>query len=143
MKKMILLALFSLLCNAGLFAQNRILAHEAYRHVGEVKEVFGDVYKAELRNNHATPDSALALLYFNDPYDPKKIFTILMKINLQRDSNIVKWIRSIRVPIQSTVTKPKSNEYDRMGAEGKIFLFEGKPAIRISYSDLMIPEAVD
>lgn len=143
MKKMIFLALFNLLCDAGLFAQNRILAHEAYRHVGEVKEVYGDVYKVELRNYHTTPDSALALLYFNDPYDPKRIFTILMKINLGRDSNVVKWIRSIRVPIQSTVMKPKSNEYDRMGAKGKIFIFEGKPAIRIAYSDLTIPEAVD
>lgn len=143
MKKMILLALVSTLFAAGSLAQNRILAHEAYRHIGEFKEVFGDVYKAELRHYHATPDSALALLYFNDPHDPKRIFTIIMKISLQRDSNIVTWIRSIRVPMQRNITKPKSNEYDRMGAEGKIFIFEGNPAIRIAYNDLMIPEAVD
>lgn len=137
---MILLVLITTLGAAGSIAQNRILAHEAYQHVGEFKEVFGDVYKAELRHYHAIPDSALALFYFNDPQDPKKNFTILMKINFRRDSNIVKWIRSIRVPIQSSLRKPKSNEYDHMGAAGKIFLFEGKPAIRIACNDLMIPE---
>lgn len=143
MKKKILLALISTLSAVGSLAQNCILAHEAYQHVGEIKEVFGDVYKAELRHYHATPDSALALVNFNDPHDPKRIFTILMKINLGWDSNVIKWIRSIRVPVQSTIAKSKSNEYARMSAEGKIFLFEGRPAIRVAYNELMIPEAVD
>jgi hypothetical protein len=134
--------LSTLIANNAL-SQSSIPAKEAGKHIGEFINVHGDLYKSEIRSNKAAPDSASILLYLGDIKNSEPYFILIVKVNINNkyDAPFIKAAeRKFKLGdynLSTAKKKPASFE-----ADGKIFMFEGKPAISINSGDLSIDEMV-
>jgi TonB family protein len=144
MKLLFYIILCLLLVNKAIAQQyNQYVIHpnEAKKHIGEKKQVYGEVYKVEIRKYKTRPDSALMLLYFGDINNQDESFISIIKVSFKHDTLQAKWARWFETH-KIDPAKNKKRVDDLNGAEGKIILFEGKPAIITDYDNMEILEPV-
>ncbi len=113
-------------------APPRINANDASKHIGETRQVAGYIFKIETRKPKTYPDSALVVFHLNNDNKLDKDFIILIRISTKKDTAFINLIKKIR----QNMNKPKDPGFAGYAAAGKIFLFEGKPAVMIKSGDL-------
>ena len=135
MGKLISIILFFVIISFNqALSQSYFRADSARSHIGEFREVRGHIFADNIRKYKSNPDSALCLLYFGNINNTKAVFVIVVKFNIKND------------PTFSSVVHPTHNEiikFDGLSARGKIFLFEGLPAIKIDANELGFLEQID
>jgi len=128
MKQLILLALFSIVINEAL-SQSNILADQANKHIGEVDTVQGNFHHGELRK--ILPDSAVEFFYLSSAIHTDATFIIIVKIDR---SNYVSACKRFEKINKGRGAEDKDFKFF---AIGKIFLYEGIPAMVVNYDDLI------
>lgn len=145
MKQLFYLPLLCILVFNKASAQNSnnrydLNINDAGKHIGEYKMVNGVLYKVEIRHDKANPDSASVLFYLHDTKHPSSYLINIFRVNIKGNTPQANWFRNIK-PGEVKPSKVIPDDYDA-AAEGKIFIFEGKPAIRTKFEDMIILEKV-
>jgi hypothetical protein len=125
---------YSLLVSKAL-TQSSIPAEEASKYVGEFKVVKGYAYYSEIRDNKDTSDSVYKIIHLSGTDHSKTDFIIIIKT--RKGSPVFTMLPNKR----DLKSIGKGVEFDIV-AEGKIFLFEGKPAIKIKENGIHILQRV-
>jgi len=117
--------------------------NDASKHIGEYKIVKGVVYKVEIRHDKRNPDSAKVLFYLRDTKNPISYLIKIIKVNIKGNTLQANWFKNIKAgEVNYSAETSHTGDYDYWNAEGRIFLFEGKPAILTDFNDLGIIEEV-
>jgi len=106
------------------------------RHIGEHVIVEGRLYGGSVKPDPGRPGFNTVLLYIGGGNYPDQKFTIIIK-DTKTGSNTF----AIKFANASVAGLLKSEEY--ISAEGKVFIYDGKPAVEIKEDDLGFLEFVD
>lgn len=153
MKQTILLVLVCTLIIKSVSAQSPVVnsyptanrydmnINDARKHIGEYKIAKGTVYKVEIRHNKLNPDSASVLFYLRDTKHPSSYLINIFRVNIKGNTQQANWYKNIKAG-EVKFSKKISDDYD-WEAEGRIFIFEGTPAIIMNFNDIRILEPVE
>ncbi len=115
-----------------------VLSKDAWKHVGSTVIVYDYDYQYEYRPNKQYPDSAMVIIHLGKP---SQFTMITHKLNLKD-----KLQRKIADEFKKISGKEVSNKPPRgssIGGYGKVFVYEGRPAMIISPDNFVIREPVD
>jgi hypothetical protein len=110
----------------------RVYARDVAQHIGETVMAEGRLYGGIVKPDPVSPNVKIEFLYMGGGNYPNQKLTVIIN---NASSNDEKWLASLdKIDLNTQGQKISLN--DIHSAKGKIFLYEGKPAIEIKSGEL-------
>jgi hypothetical protein len=123
-----------------LSAQKSIPSPDAKKHIGETIEVIGKIYNGKIKRDKTKPDSLYEILYLGANY-PKEDFIIIIKMKSFKGDSLKLFAQNVK--FEQNKEGEYKGSFANFSATGKIFLYEGKPAIMLKEDQIALLEPTD